>query len=71
MTTLSHGNRIAQNAENPGAARLERAVLAAAELTADLRGIFTNWTAARSELVAVGRKAKMARRSTRMMRTAV
>lgn len=68
MTALSHGNRIAQHA---GVARFERVVLAVSELTADLRGIFTNWTAARNELAAVGRKAKLTQRSSRMMRTAV
>ena len=68
MTTLSHGNRIAQH---PGVARFERVVTAAKALARDIGGIFTNWTAARRELAEVSRKAKLAQRSQRLIRTAV
>ena len=68
MTTLSHSNRIAQH---PGVARFERVVLAAKALAHDIGGIFTNWTAARRELAQVSRNAKLARRTQRLIRTAI
>ncbi|MDP3619129.1 MAG: hypothetical protein Q8R63_04985 [Ramlibacter sp.] len=68
MTTLSHSNRIAQHS---GVARFERVAIAARELASDIGGIFTNWTAARRELAQVSRKAKLAKRSQRMIRTAI
>lgn len=68
MTTLSHGNRIAQHLR---VSRFERAVFAAKAVAADLAGIFSNWSAAQRELAEVIRTARLAKRSQRLIRTAI
>lgn len=68
MTTLSHSNRIPQH---PAIARFGRVAFAASELASDIGGIFTNWAAARRELAQVSRKAKLTKRSQRLMRNAI